>query len=498
VPAPSFRLNRHDSDNNPVNEHHDVLVLNRKRRLYRVPVRKAGEHAGDYFDTPEHCQPDHEGYRKVFRVIGESLSPGGTASETTMSVGVLPVKEEPNSSFVCCYIFNALELTPVNYWTLADWNDHPDARVLKWDVDQPPPVSVVLATSFGEALLVKVTGTSATVQQLELKKNPELWQLLRNGCIAGHSKVYAPDGSDEVAALLNLASIDKPPASATAPIQSSDATGTLDFKWPAGKRVRVAIKPLATHPDQSELAIRTFRELAQQWVAETSLALEFTEYQLSDPSLMDYDILVDIDPLPRPIAGDRSRDAHSIELPMSDLGSYALRRKLHQATLYVGKPPGFKDAAGNQIADDAYYASDAFKHIVLHEFGHALGLPHLHQHPEWPDTLFVTVPEFIQRINQKMGVTATEEFVKEHFLLPWPGHPERFSEWPDIEYATESPLAVAAESVMMGLPALCIFRDAEMAPVVYRGTLGTIDRDWIKKLYPAERSFIQQGERHHK
>jgi hypothetical protein len=355
---------------------------------------------------------------------------------------------------------------------------------------------VLLATESGRVLDVQLNeaDTTAHVVEVNLRDNVEVWRLLRNGCVVGHADVLgAPQP------LINLASFARvvPPVAAgcgPATAQGSPATpasrnhgaaGTWDFKWPAGKQLKVIVRPPggASQPTAGALAaVELVKSLAQSWLVGTSLSIRFV-----DDAYVDYDILVDLNPLPRILAGGRARADQKISYPLSDLGSYAGRRRFGEPTLYVGCAEGLKDEDGTPFDPDAddYFKADIFKNMVLHEFGHAFGLPHLHQHPSWTQKqIFLPSAKIAEVVRQELGVVLDDEFINEHFLLPWPGDASTYSEWPNL---TElDPVKISDQSVMMGLPVRAVLRGQAGARTTFAVKVGPLDRAWIQQLYPAK------------
>ena len=117
------------------------------------------------------------------------------------------------------------------------------------------------------------------------------------------------------------------------------------------------------------------------WNSEATDVLEageFIEFDERNPQA--YDILISLEPLGShgaKVPGGRSRDARAISLPMSELGSYASRVDFGVPTIYLGWPETLKGEDGRVFETAAqYFGSEAFKHMALHELGHALGFPH--------------------------------------------------------------------------------------------------------------------------
>ena len=147
-------------------------------------------------------------------------------------------------------------------------------------------------------------------------------------------------------------------------------------------------------------------------------------------------------------------------------------------TLYLGWPKGIKDERGKEITD-GYFHSRLFAHITLHEFGHALGLPHLHQHPELENP-FKSAPTVQAVLLEKMGIEMSEAEVIEELILRWPGS-TAYGDWLDIGNQTGPELA--ARSVMMGLPAQQVYRAETSSGLEYFTALGELDTQWIQALY---------------
>lgn len=474
------QLTRQLRTENPVTEFHSVLVLNTKRKLYHLQVNKTTE---AYDSMPVVFDEKHEAHRKVFSVAGEPIEPTSERNKTSASFAILPVKPEPNSSFADCYLINAARLNPVNAWTEAEWNDHPELRQQRVAAAGGPVTRVILATPSGELLDVRVEANhSSVVTVLPPKQNPEVWRMLRNGCVVGHAVVA---GSDEPVPLINIASFAETAPAAAQP-SAPQITGTLDFKWPPGKTLRVGLQgPPQTPVDEVARLLRL-------WFVGTNLKLELLsaaiQHNFENSSGKDYDILIDFAALPQTIPATQNRDAEVVPFPVSDLGSYSTRRAVGQPTMFAGRPPGLIDANDSTITTDAaYFASNAFKHILLHEFGHALGLPHLHQFPGWQvggKSIWKDAEEVAALIEHYMGLTMSPEFLKEHFFLPWPGSQE-FSEWPDAELAKLSPAQAAEQSVMMALPIQAILRQQPKTQLIYRDAPQELDMIWIRQLYPS-------------
>ncbi len=365
------------------------------------------------------------------------------------------------------------------------------------------PSLLLLATRDGDVLQLQITngGAQATVTTLASKSGfadtsyAQIWHLLRNGCIAGTVKLPAP------VPLINLSAfVDIKPSSTAEPPKKPDFKGTLDFKWKAGKTLVVAIDKPVDMPTARFAQVRdTIVETARQWTATgAKIALHFIDAP-SDPRVK-YDIWVDLNVIPKKYTTEQvpTPGYYNVRLTSSTLGRYAQRLPFGEPTMYLGRIEGIETSLGAT----EYWDSPAFRHAILHEFGHALGLPHLHQYTVLRDRIaqdratssravFISDSnELRNRVGGAMGLNLTNETINDELL----GELEdvaQFSEWPklpDADPASTKRLSVrvAEESVMFGLPVLNILEDAKgsATKATYKTALGPIDKDWIKQLYP--------------
>lgn len=267
-----------------------------------------------------------------------------------------------------------------------------------------------------------------------------------------------------------------------------EVAGTWDFKWPLGTTIRIAFQELPPamniSTDDFETAQLRVRALAERWLAalptigeagsasERALELDFEGDDLDSPFDDDnfklarhrsafleteakarpYDVLISLQDLPvakfDPFRG-KGQETETIALPVSALGSYARRADYGAPTMYIGRFGHFKTEQFNFVQ---YFDEPLVRSIIVHEFGHMLGLPHMHQHPQLvrPDELsasasgrveqldaargeFYKPPEAVAEIiGNLLGVEVPSEIAKDSLINVWRGN-EAFSDWPEIE-----------------------------------------------------------------
>jgi hypothetical protein len=529
---PSDAKNPHaDSTTSPVQSvHHDVLVINPNHELYRFNVQKTDAGRVGEYHSVEYLGPGAPGHRKVMHIArkGSSERARGAAFAT------LPVKEEPASSYVCCYLINSENINYRNVWTQAEWNDSPgpDDDGLTFHSASDRDLNLLIAEHGGRVLRLHVPraafeqasqgwvlrpaeeGESPNLQAIPLKDNPEVWNLLRNGCVAGNTLV-----SKKPTPIVNVTSLvpcrershpSRPPNTGDGQI-----TGTLDFKWPRrDQQPEVVVAFLPTHgaygQDQKEL-FKTFEDCARRWLtSDVGIKVHFEKDRPFDPERpIDYDILVSLEPLDGRVCDELGRP---VEIPQSELGNYARRVDRGVATMYVGQPQGLLDRDRKVMDSGAYPASEAFQHFVVHEFGHALGLTHLHQSPALNEAAMellrneLGVPEkderafdaaIIELIHKELGIRVPRGYPEEAVRGRWPGNDE-YSEWPKIDRLRAGnhlrewlgePLEGAAReerrSVMCGLAAHAEGQMSGIAPNQYLVGPSQLDLDWLQQLYPS-------------
>jgi hypothetical protein len=257
-----------------------------------------------------------------------------------------------------------------------------------------------------------------------------------------------------------------------------EVTGTWDFKWPLGSEIRVAFQkpPLAMNVDGDEFeeVVGLVREYAERWPLPHDIRFDFksdpgeflepplgpensstdqhrSAFDLETTQRIKYDVLVSFQDLPLirldPFRAPGQEIDHVL-FPVSELGSYARRTDYGAPTMYIGR---FGHALKDGFAN--YYRKNPLaQHVTVHEFGHALGIPHMHQHPdlilprdaddeEVPSEnakyseldraradFYKPIAEVQQVILDALGIEVTPDIVREHLIEVFRGN-KAFSDW---------------------------------------------------------------------
>lgn len=231
-------------------------------------------------------------------------------------------------------------------------------------------------------------------------------------------------------------------------------SGTWDFKWPIGKVIRFAFQALPNDLDPN-IAV-TGKALVQEklaaWLRAEKYApnLDYTiipgEYPApfgrtkhgvrwahSVGGSADYDVLISFLPLPVALPATEQHPEAAIGTSASELGRYAERVERGVPTMYLGAWEGFDPST--------WFARLEGQFAVVHEIGHALGMPHEQQNPLAYDLPWKTLDEMKRLLRTRSGLARfmdLEAFITEEIVGRWPGEivegPDgkasvRFSDW---------------------------------------------------------------------
>jgi len=269
--------------------------------------------------------------------------------------------------------------------------------------------------------------------------------------------------------------------------RATEIAGTWDFKWPLGTEIRVAFQkpPNLNAEDKFDEARREVIRLARRWedalskeLASNSahgvtsgeffrngIRLAFPEDLIFDapgpyesiaaeehrsPFLREdarrrhYDVLVSLENLPlnrrrplvvpargeRPLRAESDLGVERVATPTSDLGCYARRRDFGVPTIFLGR----FGKRGHEWRLHDYFKCPIVQHVVVHEFGHVLGLAHEHQNPHFPRRVYREAAEIRKTFTGIFQVEeehVSDEDIREQLTDGWPGAPE-FSDWDDL------------------------------------------------------------------
>lgn len=261
-------------------------------------------------------------------------------------------------------------------------------------------------------------------------------------------------------------------------------SGTWDFKWPAGKRLRVAFQQLprdvrgfdmdfeaaralvvtkldewlAGHPDPSGTLVRP--NLSYELVADlpapplhSSDSPRSAKSDVRYTGFIDYDVLVSLLPLPVLLPATEQHPEEEVSTSVSELGRYAHRIEYGVPTIYLGPQPG--------LTASQWFSSDDGVFTVVHELGHVLGMPHEQQNPLLGNMPWRPIPDMIEILRKRGGDSLgvpLEEFLRAEIIEAWPGE-VGFSDW------RQPPQGLAGLDSVMAKPSYrCLLQGGHPGP----------------------------------
>lgn len=247
-------------------------------------------------------------------------------------------------------------------------------------------------------------------------------------------------------------------------------SGTWDFKWSSGTKLRVAFQRLPRDVQSFEAEFKTARALVlkklDQWLSGSSgpagaVARPNISYEvvadLPPPPLhagdsprsaksevrfsgfIEYDVLVSFLSLPVCLPATEQHPEDIVSTAASELGRYAHRIEYGVPTAYLGPQPGLSASEWFQSPEGIF--------TVAHELGHVLGMAHEQQNPLLPSLPWRPTDEMVEILENREGSMLNEDIVdvlRAEITDPWPGEVQ-FSDWrappPGLEHGLASIMA---------------------------------------------------------
>jgi hypothetical protein len=176
-------------------------MITSRGEYHRFAVETEGVDRGRFVATPKRPELDEDGTRKVLNLARS----GDHDQRRGPAFALLPIKPEPaGSACVACYLINTENLGPSNPWVSAVWSD--GAQPIESGSIGSDDFDLLVASPGGKLYHLSKRGDAAPVAaEVELAGEPEIWQQLRNGCIAGSALFeHHPDQSARVVPLVNV------------------------------------------------------------------------------------------------------------------------------------------------------------------------------------------------------------------------------------------------------------------------------------------------------
>jgi len=224
---PQDTVSAHNPEQHPRDsDFHDVLLVRReyvpgqqrRSRLERFAIDKT---TGAYRNEPETqkapVRPIAECYRPTMNLATVGSGTEGDPLRGPV-LSTLPLHPSPAaSSATTCYLVNPENLNYVNAWTSEEWSDSPGGFDAQGRIGKDE-FSVLIASPAGKVYYLQKGGTiSKTVapilsgagfmlREVDLGKEPEIWSLLRSGCVVGRA-LYDSEEGKRVVPVVNIDSL---------------------------------------------------------------------------------------------------------------------------------------------------------------------------------------------------------------------------------------------------------------------------------------------------
>jgi len=162
---------------------HDVFIVTRRTdaKPRDVDLYRLINDNGEYKTAPEPVPSDGEEYRSVLNLAGN----GNDEPDCGPAIATLPLHPDPSATSACtCYLINTENLKYPSVWISEEFSDPPGGFNANGEVGADS-FELVIASPSGDVYHLQAANGRSDMTKIDLSEEVDIWQELRNGCVAG-------------------------------------------------------------------------------------------------------------------------------------------------------------------------------------------------------------------------------------------------------------------------------------------------------------------------